>query len=57
MIVKQIHWDEKKLARLAEKLEEVEIAEQKAREMADFATAIAKKWEGRMAERCAKKRS
>lgn len=43
--------DEKKLAKLTEMLGEVEIAEQKAREMSEFATAMAEKWQRRMAAR------
>ena len=37
--------------RQAEILKEIEIAEQQAREMAEFADKIATKWEKRMAEK------
>ena len=41
--------------RQAEILKEIEIAEQKAREMSEFADKIATKWEKKMAEKSAAK--
>ncbi|MFB2919428.1 hypothetical protein [Aerosakkonema funiforme] len=55
MMMKEIQWDEKKLAKLAENMEQLEIAEQKMREMAEFADKIAKKWEQRLPKKSAAK--
>jgi hypothetical protein len=52
--VKQIDWNQKKLDKLAEHLEELEIAEQKLQEAMEFINAIGEKWERRLAEKRAR---